>query len=87
LQITDRLEFVAMVSPYTGYDIDPKFPVAFGDSINGMVVQNEWRDGFGGFRLVPVCFMHRQRRVGVRGYVKIQRLLMMKLVPESGFWR
>ncbi len=78
--ITDNLEFVAMVTPYVGYDIDPKFGVNFLDTVNGKRVSPivtgrgaEYRDGFGDLQVgAKYTFVRMDNGgVGVRGFVKI----------------
>lgn len=79
--VTDNLEFVAMVTPFVGYDIDPKFPFTRVDTVNGRQViplidtkhGAEWRDGFGDIQVgAKYSFIRSDRGgIGVRGFIKI----------------
>jgi outer membrane protein OmpA-like peptidoglycan-associated protein len=76
--ITDNFEFVAMVTPYVGYDIDPKDPLI--GTVNGRVTVTpvgehgaEYRSGFGDIRLGGKYVFVRGANfgVGVDGFLKI----------------
>src|SRR5262245_60773644 len=76
--VTDNFEFVAMVTPYVGYDIDPKIPIV--GTVNGRATLlpvalegAEYRHGFGDIRVGGKYIFKRSGTfgVGVDGFLKI----------------